>query len=302
MVEVITLVADVGGTNTRFALADRNGLISDSTARYANCDVDSFVDAALSFISILGRIKPTDMCVAIAGPVSDGKGKLTNGEWVFDTDVLNDKLGLKQAYLVNDLAALGYALDVLPRDMVTQFGGGKPSGNQALVAGIATGFNVSLCHGGQVVEAELGHASLPSSVMDILSDALGDKASTFRTVETLFSGDGLAALHAALGFDAAKPSVITMQAGETVALFAHALGTFSREMAYQYMPLAGLYFNGSVARAILSSANAADVVASVTSKDETFAGKFGQVPMYLITEDSAALYGCARFARSQVRQ
>lgn len=293
-----TLVADVGGTNTRFALASRDGIIAGSSARYSNREVGSFVDAAQAYVSTLGGIKLTGLCTAIAGPVSDGKGKLTNGDWVFDADVLSKSLGMQSAYLLNDLAALGYALDVLPCNMVTQLGGGNPQGNQAVVAGIATGFNISLCHAGHVVEAELGHASLPGSVMEILRGSIGDAATTFRTVEALFSGDGLSALHKALGFDDDNPAEITTQAGETVSLFAQALGMFCREMTYQYMPLAGLYFNGSVARAILNSDKAAKLLTSEASKDEAFAGRFGQVPMFLITEDTAALYGCARYAQT----
>lgn len=299
MANDLTLVADVGGTNTRFALANQGGLIDGSSKRYSNSEIDSFDDAAQSYLATLSGPKPTCLCAAIAGPVSTGKGKLTNGSWVFDTNVLVEKLAVDQAYLLNDLVALGYALDVLPDHVVTQVGGSKPTGNQALVAGIATGFNVSLCHAGHVVEAELGHASLPSSVMEVLRASIGDNAQKFHTVEALLSGGGLSALHASLGFDAMNPVDITAQGGETVDLFAKALGTFCRELAYQYMPLAGLYLNGSVARAILGSKNAADLITTEASKGHAFAGRFGQAPLYLITEDNAALYGCVRFVQSQ---
>lgn len=295
----LTLVADVGGTNTRIALADANGIIAGSTARYVNCEVDSFIDAVRAYVSTLDGVKPSTLCAAIAGPVSGGTGKLTNGDWIFKSDMLSTALGMERVHLLNDLAALGYALDVLPDDMVTQVGGGKPQGSQALVAGIATGFNISLCHAGHVVEAELGHASLPISVMEVLRDTLGEKADGFRTVETVFSGAGISALHTALGFGQADPAAITGQAGKTVSLFAEALGVFCRELTYQYMPLAGLYFNGSVARAILGSATAGKIIAAEASKDEALFGRFGQVPLYLITEDNAALYGCARYAQRQ---
>ena len=303
MTNDLTLVADVGGTNTRFALADANGIIAESFIRYSNADVDCFVEAAQEYFATLVGPKPSSICIAIAGPVSAGKGELTNGEWEFDTDVLARSLGLERAYLLNDLVALGYALDVLPDHVVNQINGGKPHGDQALVAGIATGFNVSMCHEGHVIEAELGHASLPSSVMDVLRDAVGDKASSFQKVEALFSGDGLAALHVALGFKETGPAQITVptygEGAQTVALFAKALGLFCRQMAFQYMPFAGLYFNGSVARAIINSETAAKIIAAEAGKDESFSGRFGQVPLYVITEDNAALYGCARYAQSR---
>jgi glucokinase len=299
MVENLTLVADVGGTNTRFALADGNTIIAGSAARYVNRDVDSFVGAAQAYVSSMDGRKPSRLCTAIAGPVSGGRGEITNGDWVFESDALSTALGMKQVHLLNDLAALGFALDVLPDDMVTQVGGGKPQGSQALVAGIATGFNISMCHAGHVVEAELGHASLPSSVRDVLREALGEKADRFRTVESVFSGGGISTLHTVLGFDLTDPAMITRQAGKTVELFAQALGVFCRELTYQYMPFAGLYFNGSVARAILDSKIAGGIIVAEANKDKAFLGRFGQVPLYLITEDNAALYGCARYVQQQ---
>lgn len=300
MVCDLTLVADVGGTNTRFALADPNGLIADSSVRYLNKDIQSFEEGAQAFVSSLGREKPTELCTAIAGPVSGGRGKLTNGDWVFETKSMPSRLGLKRAHLLNDLAALGYALDVLPDHMVKQVGGGKPTGSQALVAGIATGFNISLSHAGNVTEAELGHASLPYSVMQILIGELGSKADDFRSVEALFSGVGLAQLHVALGNEALDPVKITAQANGTTALFAKVLGVFIREMTYQYMPLAGLYFNGSVARAILSQQQTAEIIANEVAKDTGFSGRFGQVPLFMITQDNAALYGCAHYVQKMV--
>lgn len=276
MTNDLTLVADVGGTNTRFALADANGIIAESFIRYSNADVDCFVEAAQEYFAALVGPKPSSICIAIAGPVSAGKGELTNGDWEFDTEVLAQSLGLERAHLLNDLVALGYALDVLPDHVVKQISGGKPHGDQALVAGIATGFNVSMCHAGHVIEAELGHASLPSSVMEVLRVAVGDKASSFHKVEALFSGDGLAALHVALGFKETNPAQITAltneEGAQTVALFAKALGLFCGEMAFQYMPFAGLYFNGSVARAIMNSETAAKAIAAEAGKDETFSG------------------------------
>lgn len=299
MTKQLTMVADVGGTNTRFALAECDRVIAGSVARYANNDVAGFVEAAQSYLSSLDGALPTSLCAAIAGPVSDGKGELTNGDWGFDTQVLSQVLGMENSYLLNDLAALGYAVEVLPDDMVTQFGGTAAQGAQALVVGIATGCNVSLSLASRVAEAELGHASLPSSVIEALRDVIGDKALDFKTVECLFSGNGLTALHLALGFETQEPAQITAADGETVKLIAKALGVFARELIYQYMPMAGLYFNGSVARGILGTPERAKIVADEVSKADGFMGRFQQVPLFLITDDSAPLYGCAHFAQLQ---
>ena len=207
---------------------------------------------------------------------------------------------MKRAHLLNDLAALGHALNVLPDDMVRQVGGGTPNGSQRLVAGVATGFNISLSTGSHVIEAELGHASIPHSVHQVLVQALGAKADQFGTVEALFSGDGLAQLHVAMGNAPLDPAMITPQSNATTELFAKLLGVFIREMTYHYMPLAGLYFNGSVARAIFDQKDVGQIIAKEVAKDTAFAGRFGQVPLFMITQDNAALYGCAQYLQNIV--
>lgn len=291
-----TLVADVGGTNTRLSFADQNGLAVARTVRYPNATLSGFEDAIQRYLSDQKLAPPDAMCIAIAGPVGDGRGVLTNrSEWTFDTAALSETLAIKQVHLINDLAALGYALPDLPPRVIRQIGGGTAQSDQALVVGIATGFNVSLSLNGQVFEAELGHASLPSSVMDLLQKRLGYKADAFETVEMLFCGRGLELLHKQLGAPPTEASEITAQGGETLHLFGQALGVLCREMTYQYMPLGGLYFNGSLARAVLQGEGAKQI-SNATAQDAAFSGRFGQVPLFVITEDTAALYGCARYA------
>ena len=175
--------------------------------------------------------------------------------------------------------------------------GGTGNG-QALVVGVATGFNVSIASQKAVFQAELGHAGLSERVMHVLRSGLGDAAGDFESVEHCFSGGGLAHMHLHLSGHYSAPADITgsqdSDAQATKLLFAKALGVQCREMIYQYLPLGGLYFNGSLARALLST-NLAQTVVDGARQDHAFSGRFGQIPMHLITEDAAPLYGCARF-------
>lgn len=292
------LLADVGGTNTRLALYAQGALREDSIRRTPNASVASFEAGVDAYLKDITGPRPEHMCVAIAGPVAGKSGKLTNGAWCFDADALGVRFGFAGVKIINDLAALGYALPALPADAVTQIGPGEARGGQALVVGVATGFNVSLSTKERVFQAELGHASPPVRVMDVLQAALGNNARGFRTVEQCFSGPGLAKMHLHLNGTQADPADITRgtdaAALATRDLFAQALGVLCREMIYQYLPLGGLYFNGSLARAILSL-DVARTVVREAGQDVAFAGRFGQVPLYLITDDAAALYGCARY-------
>ena len=78
-------------------------------------------------------------------------------------------------------------------------------------------------------------------------------------------------------------------------LIAGALGVLSRELVFQYMPLGGLNFAGSVARGIFRTEARRAFLAAFEAP-----GAFGEallnVPVRLITDDAAALGGAARFA------
>lgn len=290
------LVADVGGTNCRLALADAGGVRPDTIRRFRNEQFDNFADLARGFIADQPLL--ASAAVAIAGPVGNGEGQLTNRNWHFDARRLEDELSLPRVHLLNDLEALGHAICVLPDTSLTHLSGTPaPQEPQALVVGLGTGFNVALTHrpSGVVFSAEMGHARLPHSVEAIVADATGD-ADVFDTVEDLLAGKGLSRLHAArTGHLRAPEDVGAAQGGaETLAVAARALGALVRELAYLYLPEGGIYFNGSLARTLLSGETRALALASLTG-DTGFDGRMASIPTYLLNDDASALQGCARF-------
>jgi glucokinase len=305
------LVADVGGTTTRIAVADDTECLGQ-LARYDNRDHASF-DDVLSDYQTARTLPPlSSCCIAIAGPVTSRRSRLTNRDWTFDADRIAAALpGVSPGavLLVNDLAALGLALTGLSLEQVATIkGGADPANDQALVVGLGTGFNVCAVRtSGKapvVMQSELGHASLPSSVSIALASAAGDAANRFATVESLFSGRGISQLHAALsgGEDLAGTNIIARYdpalgdlTKATVDLFARLLGLFAQQLVLQYLPLAGMYFAGGVARGILGSPAQAQFLAAFGAK-APFADLIARVPVRVITDDAAALIGAARFA------
>lgn len=303
------LVADVGGTNSRLALIGRDGRLSDPT-RFANDDFGSFEELLSRFLADAGRPRLQRCCVAVAGPVSGGRARLTNRDWVFDPAAISGILSGAERVpvrLFNDLVALGLALPSLSADQVRQLrpAGGTGAGNrQRLVAGLGTGFNVCAVVSGpggaaSVCEAEQGQASLPSSVAAELRVALGDDAEGFETVEDLFSGRGLMRLAGPLTGDryasgAALLAAYDIDPGAARAadLFAGLLGRFARELVFQYLPLQGLFLAGGAARGVLGSPARAAFLRSFELPG-AFAGLVAQVPVWLIADDAAALRGVA---------
>lgn len=306
-----TLVADVGGTNSRIALAADKGELIEQ-ARFANDGFATFAELLHHYLSSRSLPKISACCIAIAGPVARDNARLTNRDWSFDPATIGAAFSAplrRPVRLVNDLAALGHALGSLSGDSLRAIGTPAnvgPGNGQSLVAGLGTGFNVCAVTGPDknvVLEAEMGHASPPTPVTDALRAELGGAAAEFTRNEDLFSGPGLSCLHAALSGSQPLPGpevIDRARDGDPVArrtadLAARLLGLQSRELVPVYLPLDGLFLAGSVARALCDVAQ--DSFLCSWQAPGGFAEIVSRVPVSVITDDGAALIGAARAAR-----
>jgi len=295
--KTIGLVADVGGTNTRLAVVGPKGVQTDTIGRRANANFDSFDNLILDYLAtqpVQGRL-----VVAIAGPVGGRQARLTNRNWVIDADALAHTCGVQNVTLMNDLEALGQAVPTIAPEAVDALHSKTTLGQagQGLVIGLGTGFNVSMVdtRSGTVMISEQGHASLPSSVMDILSAQLPG-TSLFSTVEHLFSGVGLLRLAEVIGVQVDRAEDLVNsddpRALDAIDVLTDALGQMVRELAFSFFPTAGIYFNGSLAQVLLSPERRARVLAPL--RNETgFDGQFARIPAFLFISDTVALGGAA---------
>ncbi|MEO0938261.1 MAG: glucokinase [Pseudomonadota bacterium] len=280
------IVADVGGTHTRVARANGGLLDRGTLRRLATSAHGDFASVLQTF----GMGQATALCVAIAGPVTERHARLTNLDWVIDADAFGIPV-----QLVNDLQAVGYGLDRLPEGALQQVHAGAPvPGAQRLVVGLGTGFNVSVVSGAAVHCAEYGHASLPLVVAEWVSAKAG--TAPFTSVEDLFSGKGLEALHRLITAQAAPSEQIVGEAPQTLAVFGEALGILTTQLVYHYLPLGGIVLNGGLARAIMGTQPGRQGFArGFVMRDKVGAG-FSAIPVHLVTDDAAALYGCVGLA------
>ncbi len=124
------LLADIGGTNARFALLDaatgaRGPIRTLPVAGHASPEA-----AAAAFLAGLGETgspPPRAGVFAVAGPVVEQRCVLTNAAWVVDGAALRQALGLAELRVVNDFEALAHGLPhlVAPEDLHA-LGGGTP--------------------------------------------------------------------------------------------------------------------------------------------------------------------------------
>ena len=196
------LVADIGGTNTRFALADAQGRLH-APLTLATRRFDSLADAARSYLESTGA-RPREGCIAVAGPVSGDAVRLTNHRWEFSIAALREGLGLQRLRVINDFEAIALALPALAADELLQIGGGEPvRGSPMAVLGPGTGLGVAqliATRGGfQPVSTEGGHASIgpcDEAELQILATLMRNGQHLCR--EALLSGPGIERIYWAL--------------------------------------------------------------------------------------------------------
>lgn len=199
------LVADIGGTNARFALAkvSTGGVAVGEMEVFRAEDFETIRHAADAFLESV-QVKPRRACFAVAGPITDDVVEFTNSPWVLDIRAVQAGLQLDELAVINDFAALARGVEHLtPSDYLpVKQGAGDPA-TPILVIGPGTGLGQSILvpspTGRRVVATEGGHvafAPLNEEEMEVLRFILKEHHRV--SVERLLSGRGLVNIHRAL--------------------------------------------------------------------------------------------------------
>ena len=107
------LAGDLGGTKTLLAVYSVKEHVQNiHQKRYVSADWKSFAEILNDFLENLPSTieSPTKGCVCIAGPVKQGKSKITNLGWDLDKKKLIDQTSLEELDLINDFSVLIYGL------------------------------------------------------------------------------------------------------------------------------------------------------------------------------------------------
>lgn len=309
----LSLVADIGGTNTRVALARGASLLPDTIRRYRNADCPDLETAIRRFVEAEGGVDCAAACVAVAGPVRNGQAHLTNLDWAIDTETLARATGAETVAILNDLQAQGHALGHLDQAKLRPIiSGPEPeAGAPQLVVGVGTGFNAAtVYHDGTarlVTASESGHITLPiRSEHDLsLSQFVGDSHG-FPALEEVLSGRGLSNVDAWVGAQSGTTDrrdggaiMEAIAAGDdrarkAVFNFIRLLGNAVGDLSLIHLPRGGIFLIGGVARAVAPYFDDADFAEAFRDK-----GRFGDFmdgfPIWLIEDDYAALIGVAAY-------
>lgn len=313
--DTLSLVADVGGTNTRVALAKGPQLLTDTVRKFSNADY-----AGLG--AVLGAYledEPVDCAgaaVAIAGPVRDGRGTLTNLDWSVDPDMLASVTQAETVAVLNDLQAQGYAMGrIAGANLTTVVEGQQVAGGSRLVIGVGTGFNAAVVletpFGRVVPPSEAGHANMPLRTEEELRLCkFVETSHGFPAVEDVLSGRGLERVYAWRKMEEGvqeqlraadiMASVDTNPAAqEAIRWFVRILGTVAGNLSLIHLPFGGVSLIGGVARAMQPYFESAGFAAAFRDKGR-FAGFMNNFHVDLVEDDFAALAGLAAHIDSQI--
>lgn len=197
------LVADIGGTNARFAFADAETHEISEPQNFRAEDFETVIDAAHAFLESTGE-KPTVACFAVAGPVGDDEISFTNSHWKFRPNEIRVALNLSRFLPVNDFYALASGIHHLPKDYFVKVKDG-PGYKAApiLVIGPGTGLGQALIVAfgdkRRIVSTEGGHVSFaPRTEDEIAVLRFIAREHPRVSVERLLSGRGLVNIHRSL--------------------------------------------------------------------------------------------------------
>ena len=306
------LLADVGGTNARFALEFAPGRI-ELIDVLACADYPTLSDALRAYlasplVACAGTIRHA--AIAIANPVTGDLVRMTNHHWEFSIAALRQECGFDTLLVENDFSALARALPYLDAGQKRQVGGGvaRPDGALGLI-GAGTGLGVSglvpCAEGWSALRSEGGHVTFsPANETEvaILRFAWGE----FKHVsaERLLSGVGLELIYRALAQHTGQPDLklaapdITRRAlagecalcDQVVEAFCGMLGTVAGNLAVTLGAQGGIYIGGGIVPR-LGERFAASSFRTRFEQKGRFVPYLAQVPTYVITAEYPAFLG-----------
>jgi glucokinase len=308
------LLADIGGTNARFALRAADGTVQPLTT----LRVADHADPAAAILAALdGRPAPEAAVLAVAAPVHRAPVRLTNAGWTFDPDRIAASTGIARVALVNDFAAQAWAIGQFAPEDTKRIGGGDglPGAARAILGagtglGVATWLPATSDAPPRVLAGEGGHAALAAedtrdaALLARMRERIGGRVSA----ERVLSGSGLVLLAHAIAAEEGLPSppedpariTADAQAGEpgclaTVRQFAAFLGSFAGDLALLAGAWDGVYVAGGIPPKIAEVLQDGAFRARFEAKGR-FAGELAQIPVHLVVREDPAFLGLSVLA------
>jgi glucokinase len=312
------LLADIGGTNARFALERAPGRI-ENIETLACADHASFVDAVRAYLARHPAEPVRHAIFAIATAIEGDLVKMTNHCWEFSIREARAALDMETLLVVNDFAALAASVPGLPASELVQVGGGEAVPDAVIgLVGAGTGLGVAglIPANGRwaVLESEGGHVAFsPSDEREQAILSWCWSRWPHVSAERLVSGPGLSLIHEALmhttpgagpGKPAPAPSLEPAQVVEralagsdplcaqALDAFCGMLGTVAANIAVTLCARGGIYIGGGVVPRLGEWFARSPFRARFENKGR-YSSYVAQIPCFVIHSPYPALAGAA---------
>jgi len=326
------LAGDIGGTKTNLGLFEvqnqRVQSLFEST--WKNAEFASLEDIITRFLKQLDenvdsqKLSLQNVCLGIAGPVSDNRCEVTNLPWVIDGRKIAHQFAWHSVSLLNDLEANAWGIAALDEDDFVVLNHGKiVVGNASIIAaGTGLGQAGMFWDGSKHIPfaSEGGHTGFsPATEQEYrLYQFLSNKYAGHVSWERIVSGMGLQNLFQFLCHDEAiQPPlwlVAEMTQGDAAAAisraamagndpiceraldwFVYFYGVEAGNQALKIMSRGGVFLGGGIAPKIIKALQSGDFLKGFKSKGR-MAHLLADMPVKVIMNDKTALYGPALYA------
>ena len=303
------LIADIGGTNARFALETAPQVIEK--AEVLPCkDYVTIVDAVKTYLERAGSPKVLHAACAIANPILGDWVQMTNHHWAFSIETTRQALGFETLILLNDFTAQALAVTQTDKKDLIQIGGQKPiEFAPKAVIGPGTGLGVSgLVHsaaGWVALAGEGGHTSFPPfDDMEVLIWQYAKNKYGHVSAERFLSGSGLSLIYEALAKRdnikqcRLKPSEITDKTlsgtspicRQTLDIFCAMLGTVASNLALTLGARGGVYLCGGIIPRVLDYFKTSPFRSRFENKGR-FEAYLAAIPVYVVLSEFPGIVG-----------
>lgn len=314
------LIADIGGTNARFAFAVEAPNYFEHAQTFEAAEFEHVCDAIDVYLHSHNVSQLDALCLAVAGPIRQQKVSFTNSNWSIDCADLKQHYNTDDAHLLNDWEAIAYSLTSLGSDDLINIGGDWPqvsSSNYTVGAlGPGSGLGVAglICRDDHLtpIVTEAGHVGfspenrLQEQVLSYLRQKFDDRISR----ERFLSGPGLVNIHEALceineqqnpgliAADIAVGAFVNHDAlcEQTFDLFFEVLGQVAGDLALALGAQDGVFIGGGISQRYPKQLAQSKFRAGFENKGR-YRSRMKEIPTWLISNQNPGLLGASVHAR-----
>ena len=312
------LLADIGATYARFCIERERGKF-ERIAVLPCDDYSDFVSVVQAYLGSVPDVAPKHGAMAIAYPIAGDAVRMTNRDWAFSIQQVQQQLGLSTLLVVNNFTALAMSLPRVGTEGRVQVGGGTPAPDGVIgLLGPGTGLGVSALIPANdrwvTLATEGGHTSFaPIDERELRVLRHVWKTMSHVSAERLVSGPGIQLIYDALrqGEGDAPADLATAEivrraqqnsdavCVDTIDCFCAMLGTVASNLALTLGATGGIYIGGGIVPRLGELFQRSPFRQRFEDKGR-FASYLARIPTYVLTADNLAFHGVSTLLAEHV--